>query len=105
MVRGGFTYSEAGKAVWTEGTAQAALLAAPDAPAATGDAAAGGGGSAPHPDGSYFAAERQTDTGFRLDTDPAQARTYFHMPHLGALAWAALAQRQFNPFTGTKALP
>ena len=57
------------------------------------------------PDGSYFAADRDTDTGFRLDTDPAQARRYFHLSHLGALAWAALAQRRFNPFIGKGALP
>lgn len=104
-VNGGFTYSEAGNAVWTEGTAQAALLAAlmrqPQQAArllATVERNRA-------PDGSYFAADHQTDTGFRLDTDPAQARTYFHMPHLGALAWTALAQRRFNPFNGTRALP
>jgi hypothetical protein len=104
-VRGGFTYSETGKAVWTEGTAQAALLAAlmhqPGQAAqllATVERNRAQGGS-------YFAADRDTDTGFRLDTDASQARTYFHMPHLGALAWAALAQRRFNPFTGTMALP
>lgn len=104
-VNGGFTYSEAGNAVWTEGTAQAALLAAlmRQPQQATRLLAAVERNRAPG--GSYFAADHQTDTGFRLDTDPAQARTYFHMPHLGALAWAALAQQQFNPFTGTKALP
>ena len=105
MVRGGFTYSETGKAVWTEGTAQAALLVAllhqPGQAAqllavATRNRA---------PDGGYFAAGRDTDTGFRLDTDPAQARTYFHLPHLGALAWVALAERRFNPFSGKGALP
>jgi len=57
------------------------------------------------PDGSYFAASGDTDTGFRLDTDPGQARRYFHTPHLAALAWAAMAQRRFNPFTFTAALP
>jgi hypothetical protein len=105
MVRGGFTYSEAGKAVWTEGTAQAALLAAlMHQPGQAAQLLA----VAEHnrvPDGSYFAADRDTDTGFRLDTDPTQARTYFHLPHLGALAWATLAQRSFNPFTGKRALP
>jgi hypothetical protein len=104
-VRGGFTYSETGKAVWTEGTAQAALLAAlmHEPQQAMRLLAAVERNRAP--DGSYFAADRDTDTGFRLDTDPAQARTYFHLPHLGALAWAALAQRHFNPFTGTSGLP
>jgi hypothetical protein len=57
------------------------------------------------PDGSYYAADRDADTGLRLDTDASQARRYFRMPHLGALAWVALAQRRYNPFTFTAALP
>jgi hypothetical protein len=44
-------------------------------------------------------------TGFDLETDPSQRRAYFRLPHLAALAWAALAQQGFNPFTGTKTLP
>ena len=101
----GFTYSEAGKAIWTEGTAQAALLltlmdhpgqAARLLAAVERDRA---------PDDGYFAADRDTDTGFQSDTDPSQARRYFHMPHLGALAWAAMAERRFNPFTFGAALP
>jgi hypothetical protein len=105
MVRDGFSYSQSGKAVWTEGTAQAALLAAlmHQPQQATRLLAAVERNRAPG--GGYFAADHDTDTGFRLDTDPAQARTYFHLPHLGALAWAVLAQRHFNPFTGTRALP
>jgi hypothetical protein len=105
MVGDGFTYSQAGNAVWTEGTAQAALLATlmhQPSEAARLMAAVERNRT---PDGGYFAADRDTDTGFRQDTDPTQARRYFHMPHLGALAWAAMAQRRFNPFTGTRALP
>jgi len=101
----GFTYSEAGGAMWTEGTAQMALLMTlmhQPQPAARLMAAVERSRA---PDGSYFAADRDTDTGFRLDTDPGQARRYFHMPHLGALAWAAMAQRSFNPFTFVAALP
>ena len=106
MTRGdGFTYSEAGKAVWTEGTAQAALLASLMGQLHQAARLLATVERARTPDGSYFAADRDTDTGFRLDTDPTQARTYFHMPHLGALAWVALAQRRFNPFTGTRAMP
>ncbi len=105
MVGDGFTYSEAGKAVWTEGTAQAALLAFLMRQQGQASRLLGVVERARAPDGSYFAADRDTDTGFRLDTDPAQARRYFHLPHLGALAWAALAQRRFNPFTGKEALP
>ena len=105
MVGDGFSYSEAGKAVWTEGTAQAALLASLMHQQEQALQLLGVVERARAPDGSYFAADRDTDTGFRLDTDPAQARRYFHLPHLGALAWTALAQRSFNPFTGKKALP
>ena len=105
MADDGFTYSEAGKAVWTEGTAQAALLMGlmnqPQQAARLMTTVERSRAS----DGSYFAADRDTDTGFRLDTDPAQARRYFHLPHLGALAWTAMAQRRFNPFTFAAALP
>jgi hypothetical protein len=88
--------------MWTEGTAQAALL---EALLGHTDRAASLLAAAEKnraPDGSYFAAGRDTDTGFRLDTDTAQARRYFRTPHLGALAWVALAQRRFNPFTFVK---
>jgi len=105
MVGDGFTYSEAGKAVWTEGTAQAALLASLMHQQEQASRLLDVVERARAPDGSYFAADRDTDTGFRLDTDPAQARRYFHLPHLGALAWTAMAQRRFNPFTFAAALP
>ena len=101
----GFAYSQAGGAIWTEGTAQAALLMSlmdqPLQAARLMRVVERNRAS----DGSYFAASRDTDTGFRLDSDPSQARRYFHTPHLGALAWAAMAQRRFNPFTFAAALP
>lgn len=105
-VNGGFAYSEAaGGAMWTEGTAQAALLTAllgDDGKAAQLLAAVKKNST---PDGSYFAAGRDTDTGFRLDTDASRARRYFRTPHLGALAWVAMAARRFNPFTFGATLP
>ena len=101
----GLAYSEAGGAIWTEGTAQTALLMGlmdrPQQAARLMTAVERNRA----PDGSYFAVGRDTDTGFRLDTDPGQARRYFHTPHLGALAWAAMAQRRFNPFTFAATLP
>ena len=103
--RTGEVAGEIGGAIWTEGTAQAALLMSlMDQPlqAARLMRAVARNRAA---DGSYFAASRDTDTGFRLDTDPGQARRYFHTPHLGALAWAAMAQRRFNPFVFAAALP
>ena len=102
----GFSYSEAKEGLWTEGTAQAALflellgreeeagrfLQAVDAMRAA--------------DGSYYAAStKELPTGFMLQTDPTQPRQYFHIAHLAALAWAAIAQQRYNAFTGTNALP
>ena len=104
-VAGGLAYSQARGAVWTEGTAQAALLAAlmrQPREAARLLAVVEKNRS---PGGGYYAADRDADTGFRLDTDASQARRYFRMPHLGALAWAALARRRFNPFTFGPTLP
>jgi hypothetical protein len=57
------------------------------------------------PDGWYRAADRKTSTGFDLQTDLKQHRAYFPIPALAPLAWAALAEQGFNPFSGTKALP
>jgi hypothetical protein len=30
---------------------------------------------------------------------------YLHLEHLGASAWAALAEQGFNPFTAARTLP
>jgi hypothetical protein len=99
---GGFAYSEARGGVWTEGTAQAALLFA--VLGRTRDAAAllRVLGAQRAPGGGYYAASAgAAPTGFMLDTDPAQPRLYFHILHLAAAAWVALAERRFNPFTGS----
>jgi hypothetical protein len=40
-----------------------------------------------------------------LATDPTKPRVYFHLEHLGASAWAALADQGYNPFTGGRSLP
>jgi len=102
--KGGFAYSQGSDGVWTEGTAQAALLVALSGqdPARLFKAIARNRA----PGGGYYASSaQQSGTGFMLQTDPAQPRLYFRTPHLGALAWVALAQQRFNPFTGTHALP
>jgi len=102
----GYTYSEAGGGLWSEGTAQVAvlleLLHREDAASAlrasllTQRAA----------DGGYFASDvAATPTGFMLTTDPTQPRVYFHLEHLGAAAWAALSEQRYNPFTGRSELP
>lgn len=96
---GGYAYGEARAGLWTEGTAQAALLTTlvhHDAEAA-GLARAVAAMRAPG--GAYYAATASAQaTGFMLDTDPTQPRRYFHIAALAPLAWAALAERKFNPF-------
>jgi hypothetical protein len=102
----GFAYSEVRDGVWTEGTAQALLLfelLKRDADAQKLRKAIERQRS---PEGSYYASSGQSlPTGFMLATDPLRPRLYFHLPHLGAVAWVALAERRFNPFTATNALP
>jgi len=103
---GGFAYGEPADGMWTEGTAQVALLAkllgrSQQASALTAVIAA-----QQAPEGGYYATSTQSlPTGFMLPTDPSKPRLYYRLPHLGAMAWAALAERGFNPFTGSATLP
>jgi hypothetical protein len=103
---GGYAYSEAREGLWTEGTAQMALLAAlsgRDEEAAELNRAVA---AMRTPDGGYYASNRAAlPTGFMLATDPTKPREYFRIRHLAAAAWAALAEKRFNPFTGTRHLP
>jgi hypothetical protein len=102
----GFAYSEAKEGLWTEGTAQVALLLELSG---RNDEALGFMNAVDAmrtSDGSYYAAStKELPTGFMLETDPTQPRQYFHIAHLAALSWAAIAEQRFNPFTGTNALP
>jgi hypothetical protein len=103
---GGYAYSEAREGLWTEGTGQMALLAALSGRREEAAALNRAVASMRTPDGAYYASNRSAlPTGFMLQTDPTKAREYFHVRHLAAAAWAALAQRRFNPFTGARALP
>jgi hypothetical protein len=102
----GYSYSDADLGLWTEGTAQAALVLkllghGYDA-AAANEAVAGERA----PQGGYFATEgARLATGFVDPTNPGAQRFYYHMPHLAAAAWAALAEAGFDPFTASTALP
>jgi hypothetical protein len=102
----GFAYSEAKEGFWTEGTAQVALLQALSGRTAEAGEFLKAVEAMRTPQGSYYAANtKELPTGFMLETDPSQPRQYFHIAHLAALSWAALAQARYNPFTGTNALP
>jgi hypothetical protein len=96
---GGYAYSEALQGLWTEGTAQVALLAALTEDAARAAALTGTLDKMRTPHGGYYASDVPgLPTGFMLDTDPTKARQYFHIRALAPLAWAALLERRFNPF-------
>jgi hypothetical protein len=101
-VRPGFDFNDDRDGVWWEGTAQAALVYR-----AVGDGAKA--------DRLLKALNRRFSPGGLLwATDAARITTglalsprstfddfyYFRLPHLGATAWAALAARGWNPFTG-----
>jgi len=102
----GFAYSEAKDGVWTEGTAQVALLLELSGRHAEAVRLIKALDAMRAPSGSYYASStRELPTGFMLETDPTKPRQYFRVEHLAAVAWVALAQRRFNPFTGTNALP
>ncbi|WP_344470126.1 hypothetical protein [Rhizomicrobium electricum] len=102
----GFAYSEAGTGIWTEGTAQAGLLMGLSQPTDDQTALASVIARNRTADGSYYASDGPSlPTGFQLQTDPTKPREYYHTPHLAALAWVALLQMRFNPFTGTSTLP
>lgn len=97
----GYGYRRATRGVWTEGTAQAA------------DAMQASGRTVPPalwqlllaqrgPRGMLYATPQQR-IGTDLAIGPTSTRAdffYYHLPHLGATAWAALAARGWNPFTG-----
>jgi hypothetical protein len=102
----GYAYSEAKEGVWTEGSAQAALLMSLTGRTRRARALEAAVERNRAPDGSYYATRlSQLPTGFMLQTDPSKPRLYFHIPHLAALSWAALAEQHFNPFTGGYTLP
>jgi len=105
MLNNGMAYSAQKDGVWTEGTLQAALLMKLLGKADEANALTAAAEKNRAPDGWYRAADRKTSTGFDLQTDLKQHRAYFPIPALAPLAWAALAETGFNPFTGTRALP
>lgn len=103
---GGFAYCEAKDGLWTEGTAQVALLMALSGREKKAEELFKKVDSMRAPDGSYFAANsKELPTGFMLDTDPTQPRQYFHIAHLAALSWAAISELRIDPFTGRATLP
>jgi hypothetical protein len=101
----GYTYSEAGGGMWSEGTAQVAVLLQLLHRDSAARAVQASLQTQRAQDGGYYASNvPATPTGFMLATDPSKPRVYFHLEHLGAAAWAALSEQRFNPFTGRSEL-
>ena len=97
-VAGGYGFRDAPDGIWTEGTAQAALILHDPSlfPLLLAQRA---------PDGLLYASpDSRIRTGLALTP---QSTTddfyYFHLPHLGATAWSVLAATSTNPFAPPRA--
>ncbi len=100
----GYGFNRAPDGLWTEGTAQAAAVAqlsgAPQqAQPLWAVLVAQQAG-----DGWLFATpQAQISTGLAIGpTSTTNDFFYYHLPHLGATAWAAIAATGVNPFTGAQ---
>jgi len=103
-VAGGFAFNDDRSGMWTEGTAQAALAyrAAGQTEKAEQLFAALAGQISP---GGYLWAtpQQRISTGLAIGPDSTTADFYYlHRPHLGATAWAVIAAKGWNPFTGRR---
>jgi len=102
----GYDFNADRDGIWLEGTAQVATLlrlmgrddrAAPLLRTLAADPAPGGG--------FYATTAPQLTTGLDDPLRPAERLRYYRRPHIAVSAWAALAAKRFNPFTGGGGLP
>ena len=103
-VPGGFDFNGDRDGLWTEGTAQAAFIEG-----ALGDTTKKAEllatvGRLAAPSGYLYATgSGRITTGIAIGPESkGEDFYYYHRPHLGATAWAALAAQNYNPFTGRK---
>lgn len=98
----GFTFAVSGAGVWTEGTAQAATVLQARRQTKTAERALELAMRQLAPTGYLYATAGGTvATGLRVSAaSTSDDFFYFHRPHLGATAWAAIAALHLNPFTG-----
>lgn len=101
---GGLDFNDDRDGLWSEGTAQGALVAKSlgrkaDAHRLKATAAEQAG-----PEGYIFAAKNPSiSTGLAIGPDSVTDDfRYYRRPHLGATAWTVLAARSWNPFTGRR---
>lgn len=103
-VDGGFDFNGDRDGLWVEGTAQAALGYRINGRGSIGDellSSLQGDKTA----SGLLNATRNARLTTGLSIDPTRSEPnffYYRRPHLGATAWAALAETGWNPFTGKK---
>jgi hypothetical protein len=106
-VDGGFDFNGDRDGVWVEGTAQAAMAYKLVGDNAAADRLLGGLSADRTPSGLLNATRGpRLTTGLSIDPTGSTGAIadffYYRRPHLGATAWAALAEMGWNPFTGTR---
>jgi hypothetical protein len=101
-VGAGFDFNDDRDGVWWEGTAQAALVYRALGRPEKADRLLKAMARRFSPGGLLWATDdARITTGLALSpSSTTDDFYYFRLPHLGATAWAALAARGWNPFTG-----
>jgi hypothetical protein len=100
----GYGFSRDPDGLWTEGTAQAAAVAHLTGAADKARALWPVLMAQQSADGWLFATpQARISTGLAIGPDSTSNDFfYYHLPHLGATAWAAIAASGVNPFTGAQ---
>lgn len=101
-VAGGYDFNGDRDGLWTEGTAQAAFVERSQGNRTEANRLLEVIDRLRAPSGLLYATEKgRISTGLSIGETSKEADFfYFHRPHLGATAWAILAQTGLNPFTG-----
>ncbi|GAA4331494.1 hypothetical protein GCM10023144_20230 [Pigmentiphaga soli] len=99
-VDGGYGFKGDPDGIWTEGTGQAALVLRASGLDAEAESLWPLLLAQRSPSGMLFATPtKRVSTGLSIGPDSTgEDFFYFHLPHLGATAWAALAAAGWNPF-------
>lgn len=98
----GFSFNNDRGGMWTEGTAQAALAYKSAGQTAKADRFLGEVAKEFSPGGYLWATPMaRISTGLTIAPDSHEPDFfYYHLPHLGATAWAVIAASGWNPFVG-----
>jgi hypothetical protein len=99
----GFDFNDDRDGIWSEGTAQAALVYRALGMNAKADRRLAWLAGEISPGGLLWATDQpRITTGLALSPQSTKDDFYYYrLPHLGATAWAALAATGWNPFTGS----